>query len=620
MAFSIDGRYQWLQVSSKRLTRLTVFLYLCLLMTLSGCAGTGSPYSGNSSLAGSVDPSHREHISREQIFRLIREESPAQAIQNITAHRTRNMFDDRELDLMYQEAVEQLVLRFHSALEEQEYYRAISHYQSLETLEKTGSAGDWDLPALYRALADGYAEDDNPVGALSSLLRIEDFTALDDAVLTAYGKMAVRANHRHAAERIMRVLEERGAELPEELKTVAETTPDPSRMVTGTVTIWVNRGIRIDRGVGRPDRVIGTGFFVDPRGYLVTNYHVIESEVDPGYSGYSRLYIRPAVSPDQRIPARVVGYDRIFDIALLKVEIDPPFIFSFTDIRELRPGSSVIAIGSPGGLSSSVTSGIISATGRRFLQLGDAMQVDVPINPGNSGGPLINPQGELVGVVFAGIPQFEGVNFAIPSFWLNTFLADLYNEGEVRHPWIGASVHETVHGLLVSYVTRGGPAHEAGIEPGDVITSLNGYKVRRVAEAQNVLLDLRTDTLISIEWRRGDEDRKGYVTTAPRPFSPVEDALKRESETALFPALFGMNVDDVSTLPWQKNYVIRDIYPGTIADETGLSRNDPFTLRDFGIDTDNRIAYIQIIVRKKTAGFLESGVQLAALLEPDNFL
>ena len=177
----------------------------------------------------------------------------------------------------------------------------------------------------------------------------------------------------------------------------------PSTMLKGTVSILVNKGIRIEKGVGYPDRDIGSGFFIDKRGYVLTNYHVVQSEVNPEYEGFSRLYIRLPESENERIPAQVVGWDSVLDLALLKTQVEPDYVFPILSKSYCQPGDRIFAIGSPGGLSSTVTSGIVSASGRRFLQIGSSLQVDVPINPGNSGGPLLNEDGSLIGVVFAGI-------------------------------------------------------------------------------------------------------------------------------------------------------------------------------------------------------------------------
>jgi len=409
------------------------------------------------------------------------------------------------------------------------------------------------------------------------------------------------------------------------LEPPAEATGDPKpapmdRMVRGTVTIWVNKGIKIERGVGLPDRVIGSGFFIDPRGYLLTNYHVIASEVDPKYEGYSRLYVRPSDRVEARIPAKVVGYDRIFDLALGKAELTPEYIFSSAGDPELKVGNPILAIGSPAGLENTVTSGIVSAVGRRFLQMGDAVQVDVPINYGNSGGPLLDSSGQLVGVVFAGIEQFEGVNFVIPFSWVGKVLPELYRGGEARHPWLGMAVHETPKGLEVLYALPGSPAALAGLEAGDLLLQVDGAEYRRLGPLQGALLDREPGTLVGLAWQRGTEVQRGYLALAERPFSPLEEALAKDSRERVLYPLFGMRLTKTGSFLWRDSYVVERVLEGSVADETGLSEGDPLSIRGWRVNEEQRYALVQIFVKKRKSGFLESAVQLAAYLDTDNFI
>ena len=163
------------------------------------------------------------------------------------------------------------------------------------------------------------------------------------------------------------------------------------KMMKGTVTVWVDRGMTIEKGLGRADRMIGSGFFIDANGYLITNYHVIQSEVDPEYEGFSRVYIKRAENPTVRIPAKVVGWDTTFDLALLKTEINPEMYFQLGSSEDLNIGSRIYAIGSPAGLEQTLTSGIVSAQNRRLLSLGSVLQIDAPVNHGSSGGPAAKP-------------------------------------------------------------------------------------------------------------------------------------------------------------------------------------------------------------------------------------
>lgn len=446
---------------------------------------------------------------------------------------------------------------------------------------------------------------DDEVTALALLARrsrLDDLTVLEEA-------RVAEAARRVEDRTILRRLGEDS--LPQ------VTAP---RQLSGLTTVWVDRGMRIENGVGIPDRVIGSAFFVDDDGLLMTNYHVISSEVDPTYEGYSRLYVRLPGRPEERVPARVVGWDRVLDLALLKVEIDAPFVFTFETDRSLLPGTVVRALGSPGGLDSSITSGIVSATGRRFLQIGEVVQVDAPINPGNSGGPLVGEDGETVGVVFAGIEQFEGVNFAIPAAWAERSLLRMRAGGEVSHPWFGVALAATRDGLRATYVDPNGPAAVAGVQVGDILEAIAGEEVDDIVDGQQRLADLDHGYLIPTQWYRDGEAVSIPIVTGPRPYSPLETVLGRSARPDLFPVLFGFSVDEIDGSLWGPDYIIRSVFPGTIADESSLSVDDPLALRDWRVDEDRRVALIQIVVKKRKAGFLESGLQLGAPFETNAFL
>ncbi|MFW5718378.1 MAG: trypsin-like peptidase domain-containing protein [Spirochaetota bacterium] len=544
---------------------------------------------------------------------------PERAVQRITALRREEVLPPNELDSFLGDAVDSIRREYDAAREEGRPRDALRAYNNLVVLGV--EERDTELVSrLYAEYAEDLAADGNEPAALSVFLRAPSLSSLPEDALARAASIAVGLNNRYAASLLVEVLGRDWRGENPEVVAFASGETSAVEMSEGVVTVWVNRGIRLESGMGVPDRVIGSGFFIDPRGYIVTNYHVISSEVDPEYEGYSRLYVRLPADPDTRIPARVVGYSRIFDVALLKIEVDAPYVFSFTDIRSLEPGSRIMAIGSPGGLENSVTSGIISAVGRRFLQMGDAMQVDVPINPGSSGGPLLDRQGRLVGVVFAGIEQFEGVNFAIPSYWVHSFLPDLYDGGEVVVPWMGVAVERRADGLEVSYVANDSPADEAGIVVGDVLTRFGEWPARDISAAQSYLLSHGPGSLIELEWLRDGDATRGLLSLVERPSSPVEEALEADLHDRLYPVLFGMRVRRIGGFSLRQNYRITRVYPGSVADETGITAGDTFVERDFDFDDELDIVYLRMFIQKRTEGFMQTGIQLGAYVERDNLL
>lgn len=557
--------------------------------------------------------------TQNRIEREIADGSMARAIQQIGVARNAGTIDDEILDRLYDSALAGIADTARRAVENGDYRTALIDLENLAILNGDKKDVGISRDDLLVRLAMKYRDEGNIVAALHYYLELDEPARRDPEELASFIRYAAKNKNRLATRRLLETADEFGVDVDQEHRKTSEAMPDLAEMVAGTVTIWVNRGIRIQRGVGYPDRVIGSGFFIDPRGYIITNYHIIESEVDPTYRGYSRLYIRLPDSPDERVPARVVGYDRVFDVALLKVEVDPEYVFSFSSIRTLRPGTPIYAIGSPGGLYSTITSGIVSATGRRFFQMGDALQMDVPINPGNSGGPVVTSDGDLVGVIFAGIQQFQGVNFAIPSWWIRTFVPRLYDGGAIKHGWVGAALHEFADTLTVTYVAPGSPAAEVGLESGDVISRVGGLSAKKIADVQALLLKHEPGHLIELEWRRDDTMRSNLVLLSERPYSPIEDVVPNESRENLIPALFGMEISSTGTRFLRRTYVVDHVYPGSIADETGLSVQDPFSIQNWEIDLDRRTAVMQIVVRQRKAGFLESGVQLGTFIEIDTF-
>ena len=403
--------------------------------------------------------------------------------------------------------------------------------------------------------------------------------------------------------------------LSAEIETVLSYIPSTEEMISGTVTIWVNRGIRIERGVGYPDRIIGSGFYIDKNGYILTNYHVIESEVNSEYEGYSRLYIRYD-QKQEKIPARVVGWDASLDIALLKVEIEPEYTYSFYGYNDYKPGETIYAIGSPGGLEKTITSGIISASGnRRLLPIGDTIQVDVPINSGNSGGPVIDRSGNLVGVVFAGIEQFEGVNFIIPAKWIIKNIPKLYIDGKNEQSWLGLAAHEDNDGLEIVYIMPGSSAFVSGLETGDRIISIDGINVKKITEAQEAVQDRAPGALIMIEVQREEERFTYLLVTEDRDDMPLKKAIELDSRKNLLTPFLGMSVITGDEKIIGQEYIIKKVYRGTTADETGLSVDDPFSIVSWDVEEEYEVLLVGIRIKKKKAGFLETVIQLGNYID-----
>lgn len=393
-----------------------------------------------------------------------------------------------------------------------------------------------------------------------------------------------------------------------------------SEYISGTVTIWVDKGIKVERGMGYADRVIGSGFFISKDGYIVTNHHVIADLVDKKSEGFSRLYIKLAEDSDTRIPAKVIGYDPEVDLALIKTEVDAPFVFSLGSSADLDAGDKIYAIGSPVGLERTLTSGIVSATDRKLFTLGSVMQIDAAVNQGNSGGPCIDSNGNVQAVVFAGMLQYEGLNFAIPVEYLKSLLPALHSGGKVSHPWLGCYGHTKKElgkdaGLEVQYVFPGASASRARILPGDLITEFDGQKISSLEDMQNVLMKNAAKSIAKVKYRRGEEEFfETEVYLGARPENPGYNIYKGDIIAKSFVPIFGMKLIPVSTAS-SKKYSIETIIKGSIADESGFSENDPIEIRNIKLLENNSAMYAEIYAKNRKKGYLDGVMAIGGALD-----
>ncbi|HKQ65149.1 MAG TPA: Do family serine endopeptidase, partial [Methylomirabilota bacterium] len=247
----------------------------------------------------------------------------------------------------------------------------------------------------------------------------------------------------------------------------------------------------------RPVRAAGSGFVLNSNGFIVTNNHVVENAAD----------IQVKLDDGRELPAKVVGRDSKTDLALLKVDATGLPVIPLGDSTALQVGEPVMAIGNPFGLEQTVTTGIVSATGRVIGSgpYDNFIQTDASINPGNSGGPLINARGEVIGIntaIFSRGGGSVGIGFAVPSSLAKTVITQLADHGKVERGWLGVSIQpltkdlaknfkrDSTNGALVSSVIEGSPAEKAGLKAGDVIVEFNGKKVAKATELPSLVADL----------------------------------------------------------------------------------------------------------------------------------
>ncbi len=262
---------------------------------------------------------------------------------------------------------------------------------------------------------------------------------------------------------------------------------------------------------GAPARGTGSGFIVSADGLILTNAHVV-SEADE---------VTVKLTDKREFKAKVVGLDKLTDIAVLRIAANNLPVVRLASPGSAQVGEWVLAIGSPFGFENSVTAGIVSAKGRSLASDSYVpfIQTDVAVNPGNSGGPLINLNGEVIGInsqIYSRNGGYQGVSFAIPIDVAMNIQEQLLKTGKVSHGRLGVTIQEVSQslaesfglkntaGALISSVEKGSPAAAAGLEAGDVILKLDGTEIARSSELPPIVAAIRPGTQIQLEiWRKG---------------------------------------------------------------------------------------------------------------------
>ena len=345
------------------------------------------------------------------------------------------------------------------------------------------------------------------------------------------------------------------------------------------------------------ERSLGSGVLVDPKGYIVTNRHVVEKA--------DRIRVRlqddpPGVQHD----AKVVGSDQETDLAVIKIEVEgkglPTAKIGNSD--SMQVGDWVLAIGSPFGLQATVTAGIVSAKGRNIVpgrQFQSFVQTDAAINPGNSGGPLVNMAGEVIGINTAILTEtnaYAGVGFAMPS---NT-VVQVYNqligpEHKVTRGSIGvefaaqpvpaiARVYGVQSGVTISNVVPGSPADSAGLKVGDTITSVDGKDVKNGDELVADIASRKPGSKAKLGFMRNGKKEDTTVTIADRSklFAARlgedqqgnEEQQPKESKLGLTVRALTPDLADRLDVPAGKGVIVQDVKGGSFADDIGLNRGD----------------------------------------------
>ena len=359
-------------------------------------------------------------------------------------------------------------------------------------------------------------------------------------------------------------------------------------------------------------RSLGSGFIIDPTGYVVTNNHVVEGAEK----------IKVILIGGKEFKATIKGRDPKTDLALIQIVDAPPDLpfLKFGDSEAIRVGDWVLAVGNPFGLGHTVTQGIISAKGR-VIGAGpydNFLQTDASINPGNSGGPLLNLQGEVVGINTAILASGQGIGFATPSNIAKFVIPQLKEKGKVIRGMIGVQVQnvtpelaKTFHmaeprGALVAEVNPGTPAEKAGIMRGDIIIDFNGHAIQEMNELPRMVADTHPGSKSTVKVLREGKEMTFTVTvtemTEERQVAAKEEGGAKEAPLGLEVKNLDPDLARKFRLRDNKGVVVTQVEPGSPAAEAGLRPGD-LLLEINGAVVGSQKDYLAVIGKLKKESF-----------------
>jgi serine protease Do len=330
---------------------------------------------------------------------------------------------------------------------------------------------------------------------------------------------------------------------------------------------------------------LGSGFIVSPDGYILTNNHVVDKADEITVKLYNQ----------KEFKAKVIGTDKDTDLAVIKINAEnlPPILMGDSD--KIDVGDWVLAVGSPFGLEQTVTQGIISAKGR-IIGAGpydDFLQTDAAINPGNSGGPLINMNGEVIGIntaISSTSGGYEGVGFAMPINIAKKTYSDILSSGRAIRGWLGVVIQEMTpelakhfkakEGVLISQVYAGSPAEAGGIKRGDVVVSIDSKTVTKYRELQSIIAGEAVGKTVEIKVIRDGQEKTFNVKIAERNMDKIagqqKEALKQEAKKNL-----GIEAGDITPeeesqygLSSASGVIVMQVTQGSTAEAAGVMAGD----------------------------------------------
>jgi serine protease Do len=336
---------------------------------------------------------------------------------------------------------------------------------------------------------------------------------------------------------------------------------------------------------------MGSGVIVSSDGYLLTNYHVIEQADE----------IKVTLYDKRTFKATIIGVDPKTDLAVIKINASNLPVSQWGNSDKLQVGDFVLAIGNPYGLTHTVTMGIISATGRADVGIADYedfIQTDAAINPGNSGGPLVNIRGEIIGIntaIFSRTGGYQGIGFAVPSNMARIIKDSLIKEGKVIRGWIGIMIQDLTaelaekfnlkepNGVIITDVTKQGPAHRAGLKRGDIILEIDEKVISESAGLKNLIAQSKIGSIVNLKILRDGKLLTIPVTVAQTPFE-VSHEMKtyKKAQVKSGNPFKGLSVIDLDPSIAQqigadiedRGVIVHRVEPGSPAENVGLRKGD----------------------------------------------
>ncbi|HEX2679485.1 MAG TPA: trypsin-like peptidase domain-containing protein, partial [Polyangiales bacterium] len=349
---------------------------------------------------------------------------------------------------------------------------------------------------------------------------------------------------------------------------------------------WFGGGRRGGGQQYQIQRGTGAGVVLRADGYILTNKHVVENA--------SRVEV--VFHDGRKLVGKTLGIDDATDLAVVKVDAKQLPTARFADSSQVKPGQWVVAIGSPFGLDYSVTVGVVSATGRGGVgmnEIEDYLQTDASINPGNSGGPLVNLRGEVVGINTMIIGGGSGIGFAIPASIAQGVAEQLIDKGSVHRAYIGVAFQELTPelaaqfgvtgtgGALVTSLLAGGPADKAGIQPGDVIVTVDGKAISESRDLLRQILAKKIGSGVKLGVVRNKQVLALTLVTIERPHNERAQLDPNAAGPAPSTAHAGLRLQPLDAqLAQQLGYqgmqgaLVVEVAPGSPAERAGLQQGD----------------------------------------------